>query len=547
VSESRASRVEVKHGLPWVARGGRSRPRTSDDGRGRVPLDGTRKSRPLTVTARVFLAVTIVAVAFTAVTSWGVVALRSAAQQTTLLQTGYFPLTRSLRELVTLQDTWNTQLNHVTLAQNPADTRLWFDTVLRIGRPRQLASVRAVIAQAFTQSREPSVRAVGSDVLGDVRRIERSMVNDQEQVRQLFDALAALDNSRAERLRDSLVKRGLGVHVRLVRLDQRVLASIEVLTDEALREQRFAVWLLLGLGLLTVCVGTLMLVYTRRVLAPLARLTERAREVAGGDRAPQAPLSSRDEIGELSMAFESMVAAIAAMESRLLSSERLVTIGKMAAHVTHEIRNPLSSMALNLELLEEEVGESSSATLVKAIVVEVERLSRLTAQYLSMARDVSHEFSVEDLVVVVRELMEFMKSELDARGVRPKLQLPPHRVPVLLDEGRLRQAMLNLVRNACEAMPNGGELTVEVVSPGASSVCLRVEDTGTGVDEHMRERLFEPFVTSKAGGTGLGLVITRQIVEQHHGTIECEPRQPSGTRFTLTFPKAPEANTPGVP
>ncbi len=498
------------------------------------------------MTARVFLASAIVAVAFTAVTSWGVVALRSAAQQTTLLQNGYFPLTRSLRELVTLQDTWNTQLNHVTLAQNPADTRLWFDTVLRIGRPRQLASVRSVIAHAFAQSREPSVRAVGSDVLGDVRRIDRSMVNDHEQVRQLFEALAAGDSTRAERLRDTLVKRGLGVHTRLVRLDQRVLASIEVLTDEALREQRFAVWLLLGLGLLTVCVGTLMLVYTRRVLSPLARLTERAREVARGDRAPQAPLGSRDEIGELSTAFESMVEAIAAMESRLLSSERLVTIGKMAAHVTHEIRNPLSSMALNLELLEEEIGESSAVTLVKAIVVEVERLSRLTAQYLSMARDLSHELVAEDLVVVVRELVAFMKKELDARGVGLALVLPPQRVPVLLDEGRLRQAILNLIRNACEAMPKGGRLGVEVAVLGSIAVQLSVEDTGTGVDERIRERLFEPFVTSKTGGTGLGLVITRQIVEQHHGTIECVPREPCGTRFVVTLPQVLDSAAPGA-
>lgn len=498
--------------------------------------------RAPSVATRVLVALSIVAVTFAGVATWGVVAMGGAAAQTELLQTGYFPLTRSLRDLVTLQDTWNTQLNHVTTARNPVDTRLWFDSVLRIGRPKQVAALRSVIAGAFAGYREPAVRAVGNDVLADVRRIDRTMEADRDQIRQLFDALAAGETTRAERIRDALVKRGLGVHGRLARLEQRVFGNIEALTDESIREQQFAVWLLLCLAVLTLSVGILMVVYTRHILRPLLLVTRRARDVAKGDLCPHAALDSGDEIGELSTAFESMVGAIAEMEGRLIQSERLATIGKMAARVTHEIRNPLSSMALNLELLEDELADETAAAkpLLKAIGVEVERLTALTEHYLSIARDKPARFEVDDIVLVVADALVFMSPELSRNGVTLASELPRVAMLAAIDEAQIKQALYNLLRNACEAMPQGGSLRVAVGSEEPSILTLLVEDDGPGIDPAVAATLFEPFVTTKSNGTGLGLAITRQIVERHGGTIRAESRAPHGTRFVVTIPRVPD-------
>jgi two-component system, NtrC family, sensor kinase len=503
-------------------------------------LRSTRRAP--SVATRVLVALSVVAITFTAVTVWGLVALGSAAEQSRLLQTGYFPLTRSLRDLVTLQDTWNTQLNHVTTARNPVDARVWFDSALRIGRPKQFSALRSVIANTFSRSREPGVRAVGDDVLADVRRIDRTMEADRDQVRQLFEAMESGDDARAERVRDSLVKRGLGVHGRLARLDQRVFGNIESLTDESTREQRFAVWLLLCLAVITVSVGILMAVYTRHVLRPLALVTRRARDVAKGDLQPHSVLDSGDEIGELSTAFESMVGAISEMEGRLVKSERLATIGKMAAHVTHEIRNPLSSMALNLELLEEEITQTDTTTkpLLRAIGVELERLTALTEHYLSIARDTSATLEQEDIVAVVREALVFMRPELQRHGVTLRSELPRTASLVAIDEAQIKQALYNLLRNSCEAISEEGTLWVSLDDRGPEGVRLVVEDDGSGVDPTVKGSLFEPFVTTKSSGTGLGLAITRQIVERHGGTIDCEPREPRGTRFVVTIPRAGE-------
>src|SRR5690606_35976493 len=141
--------------------------------------------------------------------------------------------------------------------------------------------------------------------------------------------------------------------------------------------------LLLLLGGLTVLVGALMAFYARRVLSPLSHVTARADAVAAGDLTPQKAVDTGDEIGELSATFEGMVQAIGEAREKLLASERLAAIGKMAAHVTHEVRNPLSSIALNLELLEEELepADAEARALLHAIGQEVERLSGLSDQY----------------------------------------------------------------------------------------------------------------------------------------------------------------------
>src|SRR5262249_7029836 len=151
----------------------------------------------------------------------------------------------------------------------------------------------------------------------------------------------------------------------------------------------------------------------------------------------------------------------------LVQAERLATIGKMAAHITHEIRNPLSSIGLNIELLEEELNargrpEKEQAQLISAIKSEVERLSRIAEQYLSVARRPAPRLERERAEDLTRELVTFVRPELERAGVSSRVDADDGLPEVNIDEALFRQALLNLIRNAREAMPKGGELAIAI-------------------------------------------------------------------------------------
>jgi signal transduction histidine kinase len=502
-----------------------------------------------TVATRVLGSYALIMLAFALAAGWSVVAQRNAAQEARLMRSGYFPLALSVRDLVAKQDTWNTQLNHITAARNPADIRIWFDLALHIGRPRMFGEVRAAIARAFASSSDQSARAVGKELFADTSAIEAFMSGDAERLSRLFEALDRRDVGTAEALRDELVARGSQSSKRLSQLEQRSLRNVDLLLDRAHEREVLAIRLLVALAALTALVGVAMALYARRVLRPLAQVTERAKAVASGDLKPRAAVTSNDEIGELAATFEGMVLAIARANEELLAAERLATIGKMAAHVTHEIRNPLSSIALNVELLEDDLAQASeeSRELLRAIRREVERLTALSGQYLSFARRGAQRLEVEDLREVVSEAAEFMRRELETQGVSLEVRSSDAPVSAAVDEAQIKQALYNLMRNAREAMPGGGRVTVSVHAASGGGSDVIVEDEGVGLDEAARARLFEPFFTTKSNGTGLGLAITRQIIEAHGGSIAFEPRSPRGTRIWIHLePRAP-SDAPASP
>jgi signal transduction histidine kinase len=214
----------------------------------------------------------------------------------------------------------------------------------------------------------------------------------------------------------------------------------------------------------------------------------------------------------------------------------------MAAHVTHEIRNPLSSIGLNIELLEEELAKdrtrSEPLLLLSAIAREVERLGMLSEEYLRVARLPSPRMEAEDIATTAREVVAFARPEIERAGCTVSLRVDDDLPPALFDEAQIRQALVNLLRNAREAMPDGGPIDVRVLADGMS-VAIDVDDRGGGIPGEIRARVFDPFFSTKGEGTGLGLAISRQIVEAHGGSIACEAREGGGTRFRITLPIAP--------
>jgi signal transduction histidine kinase len=502
------------------------------------------KPRRRTVATRILVSYLIVLLLFSGASLWSVVAFRQAVSEAALLRQGYLPLALSLRDVVADQDTWNSQLNHVTVAKNPADAQAWFDTALSLGRPKGISKVRAAIERALP----PSSSAGGvarSELLSELSRCAGLMESDAELLKKLFATLERGDEAGAQSTRDGLVRHGLRVQKALLALEGRVTVHVDGLVDAAKDRERMALIILLLLGGLTLSVGALMALYARRVLAPLSHVTARADAVAAGDLSAEPAIESGDEIGELSETFEGMVRAIAEAREKLLASERLAAIGKMAAHVTHEVRNPLSSIALNLDLLEEEIStdDQEAKNLLRAIGQEVERLSGLSDQYLSMARRKPPELEETDLGALVRSAIDFMRPEVERHGVDLQSSIPAQLPWVELDQGQVRQVLFNLVRNAREAMPEGGKVLIDV-RLGDSELEVRVTDNGPGVPPERIEQLFDPFYTTKDHGTGLGLAVSRQILAAHGGRLDYTPADPHGSVFAIVVPLGRQLESP---
>jgi signal transduction histidine kinase len=218
-------------------------------------------------------------------------------------------------------------------------------------------------------------------------------------------------------------------------------------------------------------------------------------------------------------------------------------IATLAGGLAHEIRNPLSTIRLNLELLGEDLaslGDPKQQRMLKklgTIQKECLRLEDVLNAFLQFARAGEIELHDTDLGEVVRDFIEFYRAEADRAGIVVSPHLASGLPRVKLDRNLLRQVLVNLARNAQQAMPEGGTLNLMTYADGRR-VCLDVIDTGCGIKPQSREKIFEVFYSTRPGGSGLGLPTVRKIVEAHGGTIECQSEPGKGTRFTLSFPPA---------
>ncbi len=233
-----------------------------------------------------------------------------------------------------------------------------------------------------------------------------------------------------------------------------------------------------------------------------------------------------------------------ALEEEKLRAERLAVIGTMSARLAHEIRNPLSSITLNIDLVGDEIGTlakdkqsdaEEARSLLRSIDSEVRRIQRVTEDYLQFARLPKLHHDMVSLNEILSQGVAFMQSLFEATGVTVETGLDPSVPSIHADEGQLWQAILNLIRNALEAMPKGGALTIRT-SFEKSTIVLTVADTGKGMTEHEREQIFKPFFSTKVGGTGLGLPLTQQIITEHGGRVQCESVQDRGTTFVIELP-----------
>ncbi|MEZ6055243.1 MAG: ATP-binding protein [Planctomycetaceae bacterium] len=225
--------------------------------------------------------------------------------------------------------------------------------------------------------------------------------------------------------------------------------------------------------------------------------------------------------------------------------ERLQTqyaeIATLAGGLAHEIRNPLSTIQMNLELLGEDLEESSDPKLQRSlrklerIRQECKHLEEILSAFLDFARAGQLDLELLDLAELVNEFVDFYRPQASEHGVELSPHLATNLPLVQVDRALMKQVLMNLALNAQQAMPNGGEISLQAYTQG-DSVHLEIIDTGTGMTPQAQESMFQVFFSTKPGGSGLGLPTVRKIIEAHDGSISCESELGRGTRFTIILP-----------
>ncbi|MCI0343561.1 MAG: ATP-binding protein [Planctomycetales bacterium] len=299
----------------------------------------------------------------------------------------------------------------------------------------------------------------------------------------------------------------------------------------------------LGAVAVALLASLLLLPSVRRV----RRLAAAARAVAGGDLSADVPVSGRDEVSALGESFRTMLAAVRDGRERAVAAEKLAALGQLAAAVAHEIRNPLAAIRMTTEMLRRDSSPEGRESL-DLLVREASRLELFLDDLLSFARPDPGRRENVDLAGIVSDVLDLEGPRLDHLGVSVRREGPAAGAAgprVSGDPRRLTQVVLNLVLNAAEAAGPGGRVAVRL-SEAPAGAALEVRDSGPGVPEPVRDRLFSPFVTTKPNGTGLGLALSRRIAREHGGDL-AYVREGGETVFRLTLPAAREPARVPVP
>jgi signal transduction histidine kinase len=304
------------------------------------------------------------------------------------------------------------------------------------------------------------------------------------------------------------------------------------------------VWVALPLvALLGLALGHLIF---RRILNPVRHL---ARTGPGAEK----ELCDGNEVKTLARRFGNLLLAVDRARSdlevsrdHLMQSEKLALVGKLAAGVAHTIRNPLTSVKMRLFSLEKSLRlDPAQKEDLEVISEEIRHIDTIVRNFLEFSRPpklVSRPTSLSD---VVDTTLNLLKHRLESYGVTVEVNRVKRLTPISADPDQLKEALVNLVLNSCEAMVEGGRIVIReeegVMEPAGRVVVVRVSDTGPGVPEMIRDRVFQPFFTTKGEGSGLGLPIAQRIVEEHGGWINLHSPEGRGATFALIFPHAEES------
>ena len=441
----------------------------------------------LSVATKIALCFLVVLFAFASVGVTSIVSLHRLGQDLGVVSEFYLPLTNAMAKIESLHNYKLRDTDRVLQEDRAAQlvkinhTRLHFGEMMQ--EPMRGAHAVLLNAQANAGPQDQAFFAeMNRRLTGLSQRYDEYIAADGR----LYDALKAPDTDEAEinkrwiEMRHIETQAGSDVSFLTTALEKQIASRVEQLHHADVR----AATVIISLLLVAFALGLLATGLSQRLLVPIRTLTEEVKGISRGDFARRVELHSNDEVGTLAQEFNAMAASLRERErqlneqrERVLRSERLAAIGRISAQITHEIRNPLSSIGLNAELLADELASASFAhegqrgeaeALLSAIAREIDRLTEISEQYLAFARAPRTPPISLDLGDLCYELIDFLTPELTAAGVRVQLELAPSLPRILGNEDQLRQALLNLVRNAKEAMAGNAQgLRADLTRPSS--------------------------------------------------------------------------------
>ncbi len=310
----------------------------------------------------------------------------------------------------------------------------------------------------------------------------------------------------------------------------------------------------------TLLAGMFMIVYLAfRFTRPIDLLVEGAHEVAEGNLEVQLPIRGSDEMSRLARTFNQMVERLREhrqLQERLSEAEKASLVARFAATVAHEVRNSLNFINLSIDQIRARHGSSEDAAgrdlarNLNNMKDEISRLKRLVSDFLVIGRQAQPQLAPCDLKTTVEQAVAVVEKQAHQQDIAIRLEFAPDLPGLQADAGQLKTCFLNILTNSVQAMPNGGEIIIRagVVRghEGISSVEMSFQDTGPGIPAEDRERIFTPYYSTKATGFGLGLAITRKIIEDHGGRISAATHEGPGALIVLHLP-LPAASVPRLP
>ncbi len=228
-------------------------------------------------------------------------------------------------------------------------------------------------------------------------------------------------------------------------------------------------------------------------------------------------------------------------EARLRRAESLASLTTLAAGVAHEIKNPLGSIGIHIQLIQKALkqnqclDEETAGRYLEIITEEIERLNSIVVDFLFAVRPMDTSMKRTTVNVVVEEIIEFIKYELEENQVKLKTKLDQNLPKIDLDEKYMKQALINIIKNGVAAMNEGGSLTI-VTREDHGYVHIDISDSGIGMNEEQLSKIFEPYYTTKEFGSGLGLTVVYKVVREHNGEVSVHSREEQGTTFTISLP-----------
>jgi len=296
--------------------------------------------------------------------------------------------------------------------------------------------------------------------------------------------------------------------------------------------------------ILTLVCGCLAYYLAHRIVRPLAALTDWLPHLQhDGGAVPPIPsaVSQRgDEIGELARSLEVTHQRLRDEQRRRRQSEHMAALGRIATSLAHEIRNPASSIRLHADLLyrDPDIPHSESIALIRS---EVDRITDLVNQWLFVVRPAPPQSGRHDLVGLVSRIAESLRAAMEHAGAAIRLPESAESLPVNCDHSRIEQVVRNLLVNAMQAMPEGGDIRIHFEASDDYAVCI-IHDSGAGFSEDALQRFGEPFFSEREGGMGIGLTLAREVIEAHDGNIEATNAPTGGAMIRVQLPLAPLAN-----